>query len=177
MGDGGPALVLRSTHPDVLAAFADWRMAHAQWRARISEHARSVTGHDPVVLRLTGRMQYIGPALPAGEPAPAGWLVERNSAGPRHVVPNMRSHAGKAASVQLQALRNRPALALPGMPTAFMDVDQHRFFTPGYDGTGITATVTWGTDAVLPEVDQDLWDRVPLSTWHAEREALEAARV
>lgn len=176
-----PAAVWRSTAPEVLQAWRQWQVDRSAWGERITAHSMSVSGEPAVTTRWPGTEAYKGPGIGDQAEAPAGWRIEpKRSEFPdglvRYLVANRRSNAGKVNAAAVEALGETKPMVLPGMPMHFFG--DHRLFHPGLycDGAGdglSSVTACWSTEEVTSEVDATFWSRVPLSQWHAEREAKE----
>lgn len=174
-----PHLVLASADDQVLGAWNTWRDVEAAWGEQIAEHALAVAGTEPVT---TGGRRYVGPALPRGVPVPEGWRepLHSSTGGEDRVhwiIPHLSTRAGRAAADRLATVAHGPSLYLPGLPMSHLDVVEHVLHHPSLleDAPGhLTATWATASPELLAKVDPGLWEQVPLSVWHAAREAEEA---
>lgn len=172
-----PVAVWRSSAPEVLAAWQQWREARATWGERVTEHSRSVAGEPAVTRRWSNTESYVGPGIGEQEEAPHGWRIEppldvHYEGGVRYLLPNKRTKAGKENAQAVAELGETKSLTLPGMPFHFFG--GNHIYSPSVYADADQATnltLCWATEEVAAEIDEAVWSRVLLSQWHAEQEA------
>jgi len=178
-----PMEVYRSSDPELVRAYREARTAANDWIAAVHAWAVEVCGE--------GGMAYFSGFLDStyvsclglpnrADGIPRGWRRKtRNKPRPGQIVPDKRSADGRAADEKLRSFGHQPSprRVLPGMPVTadgdYLDNGSHRVYTYGVDVIGDnedTLEITWSV-LVDSEIDTDIWTRMPLSRYHAEREA------
>lgn len=170
-----PAEVYRTTHPAALEMWTDYRSRFATWSADVQAFCLEHSGHEAAwYSNLLGRDHFDGLTVPDGD-LPTGWRIERRVG---MMVPDKRTPEGKEFARQMSALSDSPKLTLLGMP---MDVrgpgdssGRFRRYSCGVEEIGEALEVTWDVAVPSESVDFEIWVKVPLSQWHAEREAAQS---
>ncbi|QYB01440.1 hypothetical protein I1A62_29850 [Rhodococcus sp. USK10] len=174
-----PVEVYRTDDPDVLAAIETQKAAYDEWRSRIHQFAESITGTSDIwVGRFLDLEFCTGLQIAAAAPVPEGW--RRKTKESESLVPDRRTKLGNEFDRQFAKLRNAPSLRrMSGMPTEVDGLYNPKTgagtthtFGIDYPGESGYVEVTWGIE-VPPEKVGPQWQKVPLSQWHAEREAAE----
>lgn len=185
--------VYRSTHPSVLAAVAEHRVAAQahldRLRGFVAEHLPE--GADAVVSRGWSRSTIVGfTHAPDAEP-PAGWrVVDR---GQPLLVPRKNTGLGRRAAAALEPLVDVPDLRA-ALPMPDLAMASSRVFTPAVAVRDDVVWVLWGCDLEalataederqaaqaatgtpsgrnIERPDRALWELVPLSAYYALVEA------
>jgi hypothetical protein len=174
----------RSTHPDVLEALAGYDTEWDAYKAAVKTVlAESGAGECRIWGTLNGWRpgEFLGIDVPPGQWPPHGWTKGRNG---DYAVPDRRTAVGKRAAAALKELKHPgdPRRRLPGMPPDVLDGDGWSSCGLSRDLSAGTVYVTWRTCPEGKEsftghggVDFGIWERCPLSTYYAAREAAEAA--
>lgn len=173
-----------STHPEVLAKYEEWRVAHQGWRDRFAELcAKSGFAYPGTQVAMLGDDAIAG-LLPPDEPTSATWW-RKDRAG--YWVPRKRTKAERSSEVfqRFQACRRVPSVVryLPGLPHSLW-VDGPGLATTVYPvkvrKPGQAVLVFLGADpdraqASTPFTLSEHWSRMKLSTYHMlkERQAAE----
>lgn len=167
----------KATHPQTIA---DW---HAQREADREQFTRSCKsfaaeyGRDSMIYRLSGfadSYTAFAVGLPGGGEVPAGW---RKDAKTGYIVPAKRTEEGKRIAERINALHYLSYL--PGLPqVASNETDPATGegliggFAIEHIGDDWYATLSFEPDNLtLNQIDAALWQRVPLSQFHAAQEA------
>ncbi|KIA73477.1 hypothetical protein ANMWB30_24040 [Arthrobacter sp. MWB30] len=176
MPDRSPTAVYKSTAPSVMD---NWKEHHdldiQRFNERLSELAGKI-GETALLIRQT----WWGFCIAGFQNAdpdfviPEGW--RRYGKEEHHYIPNMRSKAGKKVAAMLESycLNFRD---MPGLPHLILGEGTMGQLVPEkLNGEWFaSATVPLGdTDekrSRLSEVDTNLWEQVPLSTYHLAQEA------
>jgi hypothetical protein len=172
-----PVEVYRTTDPAIVAAWHEANEAVQQWRNKVGDFAESVTGHSAAWFNGFLDSQYcVGLVASEGATVPNGWRRHKNQ--PTRIVPDKRTKVGKQAARDFDGLGREPSVrsVLKGMPVTvrgeYLPSGAHKSHT-----FGLTAkvageiTVHWGVEVPVDQVDSAIWRKVPLSAYHAEREA------
>lgn len=179
-----PASVYRTTDAETVAAFKAAGELRASWGNRVVAFAESIVdGGKALTSYGFGSEHFVGIKFVHGDKIPDGWRVHVSKRGWDYLVPRRSTKAGKAIAKEFDALGNAPSAraALMSMPDGFLGGDGEgigiAYHSPGAALDGDVLTVVWGV--VLPEAQEAnvgaQWERVPLSVYYAEREAVEAA--
>lgn len=163
----GPAAVYRTTDPATVAAYEASQASVAEWTDAVIKHAETVGG-EPWVGRWANAFDYRG-VVRSDREVPAGWRRQQRA---DYLVPKVSTKIGKAADAEMKPLRKSPEIELADMPTMF--IAGLRICHAGVSLDDGALTVVWGAEIPEGETVGEQWTRVPLSQWHAEREAAEA---
>lgn len=192
-----PTQVFRSTDPEVITAHNENILRRREWRKKVVAYVETVPEADQHGLwevDYPSNDSYIeGLYVETNKDLPVGW--RRVAKKPTCIVPNRRTPEGKAAYTEFQKVRQSPRdVSLPGMPREH-SVPNKAMGTSNLYFHGIallspsTLTLIQGsTDDIIKEpyvlevewgtkIDPSLvgpqWEHIPLSQWHAEKEAQE----
>ena len=127
-----------------------------------------------------GKIAGIG--VPDSEEMPDGWRAAKHCA-----VPDKRTKAGREMQARLDAVKHPGALTghLPGMAADVLNGMSGYIVSPDIRVLGESVYAEWSADPERAEVsfsnrttqvDHDLWERVKLSDYYAEREAEDERR-
>lgn len=167
----------RTTDPAVLAEWEKFRDAHDETRVKRDAMSAAVgrglymnRGSGFGSTRVVGFERFDsdtdGDLIHHG-----GCLIVSSERGQHHglIVPNIRRKAGKAFAEELAGLTN-PPLTVPGMSTFHMCTKFGRIYAsgPAFSVWGGAAYALWTCDDA--PVDETIWERVPLSVYHAAKE-------
>lgn len=161
--------VLQAAKPEELDA---WLMDRNERFQRFTDHClelENMYGGRAVYVQTFG-MLYLRGFLPDPEmkDLPEGWRKER---GEGHLVPALRTPAGKEASKFLDrcTVATPPA---PGLPESIRGgLRSGAFFVEQLNGRWY-ATLGWQPDS-LSTVDRERWIDAPLSRYWADREVMD----
>lgn len=172
-----PVEVYRTDDPVIVAAWHEANDAVQQWRNKVGDFAESVTGNSAAWFNgFLDSQHCVGLVVTEADLVPKGWRRHKNES--TRIVPDKRTKAGKQAARDFDSLGGEPSVraVLKGMPVTvrgeYLPSGAHMSHT-----FGLTAkvageiTVHWGVEVPADKVDQTIWRRVPLSEYHAEREA------
>ncbi|AXH49014.1 hypothetical protein SEA_CRATER_55 [Gordonia phage Crater] len=184
-GGGVPASWWITTDAEVLRLFDEWSTAEFEYQNRVanlgeelgcerwmcSGHGGSLMGFVPP----TGMGTW--ESHPEFKPVPTGWRIDSKT---RYLVPGRRTKADResAANKRFADLKHAPQLSTPGMP--------QELWLPG---AVYGVSIRRGEACVMAfcggdpdraesrrefEVDESIWERLPLSTFHLLREEVPA---
>ena len=161
----------RSTAPEVMRAWEEWREQERAYCAEITALTQEFPGSVPVARLFYGgsRRHLVG--LRAGESPGPLWAMKR---GDTFWSPLLKTADGKRLRDRLEAVRLE-AKALPGMPphcSSGMGLHWH-----GREECGDVIWVEWGCAAEFversPSFSPTLWERALPSAYHLAKEAHE----
>jgi hypothetical protein len=171
-----PIEVYRTTRPEAIEAYENYLRVRREWLTKVhdfcEEHSDTGKGWFNGFLRSE---YFIGPVVPVDGKLAPGWRIDRKTGA---MVPAMRTPEGKAIAAEMRELRNGPVFTVAGMPQEARGETTRdggvRVYTFNEElGDGFLE-VTWGTPVPQDLIDFEIWTRVPLSQWHAEREAAQS---
>lgn len=168
--------VFRSTDAGVLEAWAAMEVRWVEYDQACRMLAVELPDHGVLERQSFGGCSQFAGLAGAKSPGELWRLVQG-----RHNDfwwPSKRSKAGTALHEQMGAIRfDRVALA--GMPHCFMDHETGHMVTCGAYLIDGTVWVHWNRprSVVDPKVDLGLWEPMPLSQYHAAKEAQQPAGV
>ncbi|ETT26272.1 hypothetical protein RAJCM14343_5837 [Rhodococcus aetherivorans] len=170
-----PAEVYRTTLPEALEAWDTYATRRHQWYEKVRAFAKEHSGtHQFWGNTFLGQDYFLGLTAPDNDAEiPTGWRRDRRQ--PNMMVPNRRTPEGKKCAAAIKKFANAPHLTLGGMPN---EVDgeynpdgSHRVHSFGAQRLDDALEVSWSVPVPPEKVDSTIWQKVPLSQWHAEREA------
>lgn len=171
-----PAEVYRTSDQGIIDAYTERVEQIYQWNKKVHDFAEKVTG-DPRVWTHTafGRDRLTGLHLAKDRDVPEGW--RRHARHGEAIIPKRNTKAGREAGERFDALATAPSYLEPldGMPgTARVEGPDWttQLYTPGIRMRDGAIEVSWACE--VPEPVGPQWTKIPLSQWHAEREAEEA---
>ena len=178
-------LAYRSSHPDVLAAWADTQTRFREWHAKVSEWRADYPEHHAAQQDWTGSLSIVG-LIGDTSPGP-GW---RHKRGQNVWVPDQRTKAGKALAERIAALKADKIGDLPGMPDTASSSKStptggYGLCHPGMFEHDGTVWVSWNaTHKDVAEsgwstrqLDMTIWEQAPLSAFYAATEDADRAKV
>lgn len=192
-----PDQVFRTTDPEVIQAHNENVLRHVEWRRKVRAYLEGIpqAQQDKMwEISYPSNDCYIeGLYVETNRDVPVGW--RRTAKKPTCIVPNRRTPDGKAAYAEFQKVRQSPRdLDLPGMPRQFSVRDEQQGTGNIYfHGVELLSPATlvpiggshlktikepyvlevgWGAKIDADKVGPQ-WESIPLSQWHAEREAQE----
>lgn len=174
-----PVEVYRTWLPEAVEAYENYLRVRREWLSKVHDfcekHSHTGAGWFNGFLR---NEYFIGLVAPKDGKLAPGWRIDRKSGA---MVPARRTPEGKALAAEMDALRNGPVFTVAGMPqdargesTRDGGIRAYTFNEELGDGF---LEVTWGCAVPQDQIDFEIWTRVPLSQWHAEREGLADATV
>jgi len=168
-----PVEVYRTRAPEALEAFDKWEAARQSWIDAVCDFCEKHSGTSKAWFNCFLQNEYfVGLTAPKDGKLSPGWRIDRKSGA---MVPDKRTPEGKELAAEMAKLKCAPTLRLGGMPQ-----DARGESTPD-GGTRIYTfgvmradflEVSWAVPVPQDKVDFGIWEKVPLSQWHAEREAL-----
>lgn len=168
-----PAEVYRSTAPEVLELWETYRAKRVEWVDAVADFCKKHSGIDRGWFHHFLNDEYFdGLVVLNREHVPRGWRIDR-----RHgmMVPNKRTPEGKGFAAEMSKLRKAPSFEPPGMPgrvSVTIDADgRGRTYGFGAERFGDHLEISWFAPVPPERVDLGIWKKIPLSQWHAEREA------
>lgn len=171
-----PIEVYRTGDPEVVRAFDTFIDKRAEWVRKCNEFCEKHSGTKKRWMNYFLRSEFfIGLVAPdTGELAP-GWRIERKRG---MMVPNKRTPEGKELFAEMRALDTAPVFKATGMPADARGEENPRTGGVTYHSYhalrhGDEVELRWNCKVPEDRVDSEVWAKIPLSRWHAEREALE----
>lgn len=172
-----PTVVFKSTVPSSMDTWKENDDLDVQWfNKRLPELADKL-GHAELMIRQSWWGFHVDGfrCTDEGFTAPEGWR-EYGKGEPGIYIPKMRTTAGKKVSALLESygLNFRD---LPGLPRLILGEGAMGTWVMEKFGDDWFASLTLDLGSPdeelsrLSEVDTNLWDRVPLSTYHLAKEA------
>jgi hypothetical protein len=171
-----PVEVYRTFDPETVAAYMEKVRAHDEWDRTCREFSSMHTGSTNFFTsQFLGSLRMVG--LPCrGDGGPEGWRHDRTVK--EMLVPDKRTKLGKQYARDMDAIRVAPNVrdSLTGMPVTVhgrsLVPGTNRIYTSGVrliaDETGVECT--WDCAVPPDQLDASIWQRVPLSQFHAEME-------
>ena len=160
--------VYRSSAPEVLEVQRDWKQGAEKFMDFVTEIEAEV-GRDALFTRagISGQI-VVGFRAEEGdqEMPPDGLRFDRTR---RFLVPHQSTTLGKKFVKRFKDSANARA-KFPGMPPEVFDTNTMKMFAHGSEEIDGAVYITWGCEEkVLPAtlIDDDMWQRVPLSEWYA----------
>lgn len=160
----------RSSHPDVLAAWADSVSRRQAWTEAVGRFVKENPDHKGLETSWATRLAFVG-LRGEEKPGPEWRYVSERD----FWVPDKRTKAGKALSQQCDELAIFGLWNLPGMPTELM-IDNHRLLSPGgFEAADGTIWLHWGCSAERvgtgsplggSDLNLEIWESAPLSAYH-----------
>lgn len=185
MIDNGEGAVYRSSHPDVLAAWADTQRRFDAWHSEVVVLRAAFPDHQVLQHEFDGRISVAALRGPSA-PGQAWRYVKRQD----YWVPDRRLKSGKAMADRIDGIRVTGMGKLPGMPdTAHGGRAANGYGTqlhhPGMFEHDGTVWVKWSCshEAVVESgwskttLDLELWELAKLSGYYLAVEEMEAAGV
>lgn len=163
--------VWRTTTPEVVALWDQWRAEQERWERTVTEFVKrhDATGERaPIVTNsVFGGQRLVGMQHLPGHEVPTGWRLDKR----HHVlVPARSKREGKALAAEIDGIPSfNPRQDVPGMPSWSLGAGFVASF--GAERHGDALYVVRSTDSIAEEVDGGIWERVKLSEYHAVREA------
>lgn len=170
-----PAEVYRTRLPEALETFDRYREAHREWREKVAAFCEKHSDTPKFWHNSFLHHEYfIGLVAPKDGKLAPGWRIERKNG---MMVPAKRTPEGKALAAEMRKIDTGPVLTLGGMPqessVEYSDGSgRGRIYTFGVKRGDDYLEVSWAVPVPQDKVDFEIWEKVPLSQWHAEREAL-----
>lgn len=177
-----PVAVYRSDHPNVLAVWMDFIRENAAFKVNVRSFLNDYApGFDAMAANYPRGRSVVGISAKYDDPIPDGWRRPARFDG--QFKPDKRTRLGKEIAEWMGRLRlDDPRQELPGMPDTVV-VGDH-FYHPSlremdgflYVGWPLQIESAFAEDwSARGPLDHDIWERVPLSEYHALLEHEEVA--
>lgn len=172
----------RSNHPDVLAAWQEWKKAIVRFDEQVATVVAELwpdpvpfrdETHQPVAVIQHGgtfdhgAQRLVGFSWPYSLPVPEGWKPGYSSDGTM-ITPKVSTKIGKAIRKRMDQVARVRGLIFPGMPPLDMSRMPH-VYTHSAEEHGGYIYVTWSVEPREP-IDIDVWQTIKLSGYHLARE-------
>ncbi|MDJ0010144.1 hypothetical protein [Gordonia alkanivorans] len=184
-GGGVPAAWWITTDAEVLRLFDKWSTAEHEYQNRIADLGEELGCERWASYGFGGGLAGFMPPKGMGrweghpdyKPVPAGWRIDSKSG---YLVPSRRTKADREsdANKRFTELKRAPQLETPGMPTDLWLGSRIYGVSIRRGDSCVMAFCGGDPDRAESrrefEVDESIWERLPLSTFHLLREEVSA---